>query len=319
MDGEDLELFERTLRHATDRNTGAALDAALDESGWHEALATDRRAAISLLFELQGASNSTSSALGHVVTHALGLPGSPGTGVVLPAIGRAGPPGAVLDHDLRVHGLAPGGLAHQEWALVVSAAGDAVVALRVPTVSLSLRRVEGIDPGLALLEVTADGIGTDGQPGVACDWASALALGRLAIAHELIGASRTMLELAREHALARIQFGRPISSFQAIRHRLAETLVAVETADALADAAWLDGSPGTAAMAKAMAGRQARTAARHCQQVLAGIGFTTEHALHRFIRRTLVLDGLFGTAAALTRALGSEAIARAELPVMIPL
>ncbi len=128
-----------------------------------------------------------------------------------------------------------------------------------------------------------------------------------------------MLELAREHALARIQFGRPISSFQAVRHRLADTLVAVEMAGALVDAAWLDGSPETAAMAKATGGRQARTAARHCQQVLAGIGFTTEHALHRYVRRTLALDGLFGTAATLTKALGTEAISRAALPVMTPL
>ena len=52
----------------------------------------------------------------------------------------------------------------------------------------------------------------------------------------------------------------------------------------------------TAAMAKAIAGRSARTAARHCQQVLAGIGFTTEHALHRYVRRVLVLDELFGSA-----------------------
>ncbi len=143
MDDGDLELFERTLRHATDRHTGGALDAALDESGWHEALATDPRAAISVLFELQGAGNSTSSALGHVVTHALGIPRSPGTGVVLPAVGRADPPGTVHDHGLRVHGLAPGILADLESALVVSTAGDDIVTFTVPTASLALRRRGG--------------------------------------------------------------------------------------------------------------------------------------------------------------------------------
>ena len=122
-----------------------------------------------------------------------------------------------------------------------------------------------------------------------------MAAGRLALAHELVGASRTD---ARPGPGARPRAGAvrpPISSFQAIRHRLAETLVAIETADAVLDAAWLDGTADSAAMAKAMAGRGARTAARHCQQVLAGIGFTTEHDLHRFIRRTLVLDALLGT------------------------
>ena len=127
-----------------------------------------------------------------------------------------------------------------------------------------------------------------------------------------------MLELAREHALERIQFGVPISSFQAVRHRLAETLVAIETADAVLDAAWLDGSPATAAMAKAVAGREARTAARHCQQVLAGIGFTTEHTFHRYVRRVLVLDALFGTSRTLTRSLGDDLLATRRLPRSSP-
>ena len=135
-----------------------------------------------------------------------------------------------------------------------------------------------------------------------------MALGRLAVAHELVGASRAMLELACEHARGRIQFDRPIASFQAVRHRLAETLVAIAMAEAMLDAAWLDRRPDTSAMAKAVAGRQARTAARHCQQVLAGIGFTVEHPFHRYVRRTLVLDALLGTAASLT----TDARARAD-------
>ena len=150
-------------------------------------------------------------------------------------------------------------------------------------------------------------------------WTAAVALGRLAVAHELVGASRQMLDLARTHALDRVQFGRPISGFQAVRHRLAETLVAIEMAEAVLEAAWLDGSPVTAAMAKAVAGRQARTTARHCQQVLAGIGFTTEHPLHLYVRRTLVLDGLLGTAPTLTRALGDDLIASRQLPPLLAL
>jgi alkylation response protein AidB-like acyl-CoA dehydrogenase len=115
-----------------------------------------------------------------------------------------------------------------------------------------------------------------------------------------------MLGLACEHATGRVQFGQPIAAFQAVRHRLADTLVAIETAEAGLDGAWLDGSARSAAAAKALAGRAARTAAQHCQQVCAGIGFTTEHPLHRSIRRVLVLDQLFGSARALTRALGDE-------------
>ena len=72
-------------------------------------------------------------------------------------------------------------------------------------------------------------------------------------------------------------------------------------------------------MAKALAGRGARTAARHCQQVLAGIGFTTEHPLHRYVRRVLVLDELFGSARALTRQLGDELLDDRQLPPLLPL
>ena len=68
-----------------------------------------------------------------------------------------------------------------------------------------------------------------------------------------------------------------------------------------------------------MAGREARTAARHCQQVLAGIGFTTEHPFHRYVRRVLVLDELFGTSRALTRALGEDLLATRQLPPLLPL
>ena len=72
-------------------------------------------------------------------------------------------------------------------------------------------------------------------------------------------------------------------------------------------------------MAKAVAGRQAKTTARHCQQVLAGIGFTVEHPFHRYLRRTLALDGLLGTAAQLTTALGVELVDRRRLPPLLPL
>ena len=114
-------------------------------------------------------------------------------------------------------------------------------------------------------------------------------------------------------------FERPIATFQAVRHRLAETLVALEAAAALLDATWDDPSPVTAAMAKAFAGRSARSAARHCQQVLAGIGFTTEHPLHLFIRRALVLDQVLGAGSTLTRELGTDIVRSGTLPPAFPL
>ena len=72
-------------------------------------------------------------------------------------------------------------------------------------------------------------------------------------------------------------------------------------------------------MAKALAGRGARTATRHCQQVLAGIGFTTEHEFHHYVRRVLVLDERFGASRALTRELGRQLLATRRLPPLPPL
>jgi alkylation response protein AidB-like acyl-CoA dehydrogenase len=143
-----------------------------------------------------------------------------------------------------------------------------------------------------------------------------------------------MLALARSHALDRVQFGRPLASFQAVRHRLAETLVALEGAEAALAAAddlaggsaagglaggSAGGSAGASAgvgdeelaalLAKAAAGQAALTAARHCQQVLGGIGFTAEHGLNRHVRRALVLDGLLGSARELTREAGARLVA----------
>ena len=149
--------------------------------------------------------------------------------------------------------------------------------------------------------------------------AAALAAGRRAVAHELVGASRAMLDLARTHALERIQFDVPIASFQAVRHRLADSLVAIEAASAALDGAWDDGAPFTAAVAKATAGRSARLVARHAQQVLAGIGFTAEHPFHRYFRRVRVLDDLLGDTRTLTREIGQSLLQARSLPVGLPL
>lgn len=132
-----------------------------------------------------------------------------------------------------------------------------------------------------------------------------LAAGRHALGWWLVGSSRAMLALARQHALDRVQFGRPVASFQAIRHRLAETLVAIEGAEATLDAAAAEPDDLGFLLAKAAAGQAALTAARHCQQVFGGIGFTAEHELHRHVKRSLVLEGMLGSARELTREAGA--------------
>lgn len=141
-----------------------------------------------------------------------------------------------------------------------------------------------------------------------------LAEARRALGWWMVGSSRAMLALARQHALDRVQFGRPVAAFQAVRHKLAETLVDIEGAEATLNLPGSENNDLTALLAKAASGKAALTAAKHCQQVLAGIGFTAEHELHRHVERVLVLDGLLGSSRELTKKAGSGLRARGSTP-----
>jgi Acyl-CoA dehydrogenase, C-terminal domain len=293
--GEERHLFERSVQHAASSTSGADLDAALAELGWLDALEADRQMAVSVVFEAQGRAGSTSSALDAVLASALGLDPA-GVSVVLPSLGGVALPS--------VH--------RADRILVVT---DGIVVAHAPD-EVGLRDVVGLDPSLGLVEVR-----TDDAAGESIDvsWPDALAAGRLALAAELVGASRAMLQLARDHAVERIQFGQPIAGFQAVQHRLAEAYVAVEAAAGALDAGWDDATPLGATAAKAIAGRSARTVARHAQQVLAGIGFTTEHPLHRYVRRVWTLDRLLGDSKSLTHKLGIQLVTTREVPAILPL
>jgi hypothetical protein len=313
---DDLELFAASVRRATETATGAELDAALVALGWPDALAADRRAAVSLLFENQGRAGATSSALDWLLGVALGGEASAGAAVVLPPLGRCEAP-ALSVRELTVVAGVTTSAATRERRVLVGLEGDEGLA-RIAVDALESRAVQGLDPALGLSVVRGSIADAEVVP-ASSSWAGAAAVGQLALAHELVGASRAMLALARDHAMERIQFGQPIAQFQAVRHRLADTYVAIESADAAASAAWDDGSTLAAAAAKAVAGRNARVAARHCQQVLAGIGFTAEHPLHRYIRRVLVLDSLLGDARSLTIAMGEDLLRTRQLPSLLPL
>jgi alkylation response protein AidB-like acyl-CoA dehydrogenase len=321
MEPAELTLFARGLRDATESSSGAALDADLLQLGWLDAFADHPQAAVSALFAAQGAANATSSALDWVLGSTLGIGPVAEAGVVMPALRDVAAPGTQAGPHWAVHGVALGCLATCRTAVVVSASTEPKAerdAVSVPVHALGLRRVHGLDPELGLLEATgALDVATSRVLG-AGQWEDAVALGQLALGYEMLGAARTMIELARQHALDRVQFGRPVGTFQAVRHRLADSLVAAEAAGALLEASWEDPLRYGAA-AKAFTGRQARLVGRHCQQVLAGIGFTTEHPFHRFVRRVLVLDQLLGAGTVLTRRLGTEILDAGAVPAAFPL
>src|SRR5215472_8383958 len=117
--GEELVLLRQSLRKTIENHNGAGLDTALEELGWPEALKADARAAVSVLFELQGAANVTSSALDQVLCHALGYGGA---AVVLPAPGGWTAPAALEGGRLHVRGVVTASLAARETALVVARA-----------------------------------------------------------------------------------------------------------------------------------------------------------------------------------------------------
>ena len=298
MDAEERELFVTAVGAAVAGRTGADLDAASAQLGWDDALAADGQAAVGVLFEAQGRAGATSGAVDHVLCGALGrAPMS----VVLPPLGRTAPPGRVDGDAIAVRGLVVGGLFEGDDVLVVAAEPDGTRSVHV-IAGLEARAVRGLDPQLGLVAVTgthprastrpsSSGAGADVGEGL-WDTRSPPVSGRLPTSWSASpGRCSTS---RRRHALDRIQFDVPIASFQAVRHRLADAYVAIESAAAVADAVWEQPGPLTAAAAKAIAGRSARLVAKHCQQVLAGIGFTAEHPFHRYLRRARLLDGLLG-------------------------
>lgn len=119
----------------------------------------------------------------------------------------------------------------------------------------------------------------------------------------LLGIAESTLELAVAYAKEREQFGRPIGSFQAVKHILADMFVRLEVARAAvyAAGATLDqsevGDPQRAAgAAKLVASEAALKNARACIQVHGGMGYTWEIPAHYYLKRTWVLDSVFGIA-----------------------
>jgi alkylation response protein AidB-like acyl-CoA dehydrogenase len=124
----------------------------------------------------------------------------------------------------------------------------------------------------------------------------------VALAHELVGAAEALLAGTIEYLKVRVQFGRVIGSFQALKHRCADVLMEVELAKALAREAARTiaaGLParGAAAMAKSQAADAAMHAARAAIQLRGGLGFTWENDTHLWFRRIKSGEMLFGSPA----------------------
>jgi hypothetical protein len=306
MDTAERALLAETVNAALDGARDTDADAVLGDLGWIDMLDAETDDAIAIVFDALGRVHAASNALDDVVVHALGLTPRADLAVAMPPFGES-----AFTPD---NGLATARVATAQQ--VVAIRGDDVYV--VPIAAAMIQPIEGIDrnAGVHRVRVDTTGAAPVGHSGTVAD---TIARAQRAVAHETAGACRAMLGLAREHALERVQFGRPVARFQAVRHRLAEALVAVEALDAALLAAASERDLVTAQLAKIVAGRTARTVAAHCQQVLAGIGFTTDHPFHRYLKRTILLEGLFGSSEQLVVALGHDLLASRTVPTLIEL
>jgi alkylation response protein AidB-like acyl-CoA dehydrogenase len=146
--------------------------------------------------------------------------------------------------------------------------------------------------------------------------AAGLTAGAGMLASELVGLAQRCVDMTVAYVKQRHQFGRPVGSFQALKHRLADVWVTVSQARAAARyaaACLADGDPDAqiaVALAKAYCSDAALYAAQECVQMHGGIGFTWEHPAHLYLKRAKADSIAFGTADAHRAALA----ALADLP-----
>jgi alkylation response protein AidB-like acyl-CoA dehydrogenase len=126
---------------------------------------------------------------------------------------------------------------------------------------------------------------------------------------ELVGILDTVLGMTIRWALDRHSFGRPLASYQALKHRLADMKMWLEACRAITDgaveevAARNPDAALTVSAAKSYLGEHASTLAQECVQLHGGIGVTWEHDLHMFVRRITLYRSMFGTPAEHHRAI----------------
>ena len=202
--------------------------------------------------------------------------------------------------------------------LVVAQAdgGPSLFAVDATAEGLKRRKLETLDmtrkaAALEFAGVKARLIGNEGDAAGILE--RTLRIAAVALAAEQVGAAQKCLEASVDYAKLRVQFGRPIGSFQGIKHKCADMLLEVESAKSAAYyAAWAiaDGTdevPVVVPLAKAYCSDAFANAAADNIQIHGGIGFTWEHDAHLFYRRAKSSEQFLGSASehrdALTQAL----------------
>jgi len=184
--------------------------------------------------------------------------------------------------------------------------GPSLVLVPLPADGVSVRVMAGLDLTRRLCEVRFDGVvvprsnvvGSVGQAATAIE--RALQLATVVQAAEIVGVGEALFERTVQYAKDRVQFGRPIGSFQALKHRLADMLIELEGARVAARYAAFAVADGRDDRdeAVAVAGSYVRDAIAHlCGESLqlhGGIGFTWEYDVHLYLRRVKAEQVLYG-------------------------
>ena len=245
-----------------------------------------------------------------------------GSVTVTLAVPFAGAPGGPFPASVRVAGPKPGdaqtGIARLRGTVrgVADALPATVLLVPADGVPQALYLVDMSDPGVAKAPVVSldmtrqlcdlsfdDAPGRLIASGAAASQAvdAALTAGAGVLAAEQVGVAQRCLDMTLAYVKERRQFARPVGSFQALKHRLADVWVAVSQARAAsryAAACLASGDPDAkvaVAIAKAYCSEAAVHAAQECVQLHGGIGFTWEHPAHLYLKRAKADSVGFGT------------------------
>jgi hypothetical protein len=287
--------------------------ATLVDLGWSELANEDLAVAVSVLAEEQGRQLGVSRLVELAMCAATPALFDPEFDALVFAIGpdrgTTFADGAAIDGVV----LADGGGAARFVVPTSSERGVTLHALASQDVDAVT--VSGIDPDARVTRVRCT-IGSSADPLAPGAWERSVAVGSLAVAHEVLGVVDAMLDLAIAHVSERHQFGVAIGSFQAVQHRLADVRVDAAAAHAVCRMAWIDRDRFICAAARSAAGRAFETATRHCQQVMGAMGSTWEHRLHRYQRHGLLLGRLLDPAPTLREALATVVIDQRRVEVL---
>src|SRR5690242_17355352 len=311
---EERQLLRETVAALVAKHAGpAAVRAAMesergyDESLWQLLCEQVGAAALVIPEELGGAGGELADAA--VVLQELGraLVPSPllGTTLVELALLSATEPDATTLEGL-AEGASIGALVLDPDYVVNGDIADIVVAVADGQLSRWTRfgtePVSTMDPTRRLARVKAEEaepIGTD--PGLANQAA-------ILLAAEQIGAAERCLELTVEYAKDRVQFGRPIGSFQALKHRMADLYVTVAAAKTVVAEACEDPAPTNATAARLAATEALNVVAAEGIQLHGGIAITWEHDMHLYFKRAHGSAHLLESPQELLRRLESEVL-----------